>query len=264
MHPAFPTEQPVPEWLIGLLRCPESGQTLKAGAEGLLRSDGKIYRVEDGILQAVHPPVLTGRNERYHRFYERIAPYYARAERILAKLITGIDVDHARREVIDQLNIPKGIRVIEVSPVPGVFTVHLLNAIGDEGELVAVDLSQNMLHMCRAALARPIALIRANAEYLPFAANAFDLLFHFGGINLFSDPSRAIREFARVVKSGGRVIWGDEGFTNDRPPTMSRRLLKILNPGYRAPRPQPPETLVIESESAIFDGNAYLVIGRKR
>jgi ubiquinone/menaquinone biosynthesis C-methylase UbiE len=38
---------------------------------------------------------------------------------------------------------------------------------------------------------------------LPFADNSFDILFHFGGVNLFNNPDLALREFVRVVRRGG-------------------------------------------------------------
>ena len=50
----------------------------------------------------------------------------------------------------------------------------------------------------------------SNATYLPFPSNFFDAVFHFGGFNEFSDHKRAGEEFARVVKPGGTVLFGDE------------------------------------------------------
>lgn len=51
----------------------------------------------------------------------------------------------------------------------------------------------------------------SNAENLPYEDNYFDAVFHFGGINLFGSIKKAIDEMERVVKKGGRVVFGDEG-----------------------------------------------------
>jgi SAM-dependent methyltransferase len=50
----------------------------------------------------------------------------------------------------------------------------------------------------------------SNATHLPFADNTFDRVFHFGGFNEFSEHERGAAEFARVVKPGGLVVFGDE------------------------------------------------------
>jgi SAM-dependent methyltransferase len=49
-----------------------------------------------------------------------------------------------------------------------------------------------------------------NAAYLPFSDNYFDAVFHFGGINEFSDQRKAFQEINRVVHPGGKVVIGDE------------------------------------------------------
>ena len=54
---------------------------------------------------------------------------------------------------------------------------------------------------------------------MAFADESIDALFHFGGINLFNDRERALREFVRVVRKDGVVCWGDEGFSEDYPKT---------------------------------------------
>ena len=64
------------------------------------------------------------------------------------------------------------------------------------------------------APAHPMAKIYfsvSDATRLPFADNFFDGAFHFGGINLFDDVKLAISEMDRVVRPGGRVVFGDEG-----------------------------------------------------
>jgi SAM-dependent methyltransferase len=45
---------------------------------------------------------------------------------------------------------------------------------------------------------------------LPFANDSFDVVFHVGGINFFSDRAKAIREMIRVAKPGSRILIADE------------------------------------------------------
>jgi len=46
---------------------------------------------------------------------------------------------------------------------------------------------------------------------LPFKNGFFDLVYHFGGINLFSSPKKGVEEMHRVGKIGGAILFGDEG-----------------------------------------------------
>jgi len=48
------------------------------------------------------------------------------------------------------------------------------------------------------------------AEYLPFDDEAFDVVFHMGGINFFSDKARAIQDMIRVAKPGTKIMIVDE------------------------------------------------------
>jgi SAM-dependent methyltransferase len=53
-------------------------------------------------------------------------------------------------------------------------------------------------------------LLLGNAECLPFADESFDVVFHVGGINFFTDRGEAIREMIRVAKPGSRILIADE------------------------------------------------------
>jgi SAM-dependent methyltransferase len=93
--------------------------------------------------------------------------------------------------------------------------------------LVGLDFSANQL-----AAAGPLMdetgvrfpLVRGSAEELPLADEAFDLVFCDHGAMSFTDPHTTVAECARVLRSGGRLVfniatpfvwvcWGDD----DRP-----------------------------------------------
>jgi ubiquinone/menaquinone biosynthesis C-methylase UbiE len=56
-------------------------------------------------------------------------------------------------------------------------------------------------------------LFNCCAEDLPFRDNSFDIVFHVGGINFFSDKQKAIDEMIRVAKENTKLLIADE--TND-------------------------------------------------
>jgi ubiquinone/menaquinone biosynthesis C-methylase UbiE len=256
-----------PPWLDAILCDPETKQPLQRHGDAGFRSDRQCYPVRDGILSAVFPELLTGEDARCNRFYERFAPYYEWTQRVLGRLISGSDATPEqlwRRDVIARLGLQPASRVLEVSPGPGVVQRLLRERIGEKGELVALDLSKNMLRQCQKRGDGNACLIHGNGQHLPFADNSFDALFHFGGINLFNHPAKAIEEFVRVVRKDGILAWGDEGFSPSHPDGMKKKILTWMNPGYLRARPAIPDTVTDVKTYEVFFGFAYLVVGKKK
>lgn len=71
---------------------------------------------------------------------------------------------------------------------------------------VGLDVSRAQLrHARQASIALP--LLAADAEQLPFANDAFDIVFCDHGALNFCDPERAIPESARVLRPGGLLAF---------------------------------------------------------
>ncbi|RYG28707.1 MAG: methyltransferase domain-containing protein, partial [Burkholderiales bacterium] len=91
----------------------------------------------------------------------------------------------------------------------------LLARVGPEGEVHAQDISGSMVrHVLGAIEADNLCLSVSNATALPYCSRSFDVVFHFGGINLFGDMRKSIAELDRVCKLGGQVVFGDEGIAS--------------------------------------------------
>lgn len=84
---------------------------------------------------------------------------------------------------------------------------HALAAAG--ARVVGLDLSNAQLRKARRERRRAgrVALIRANAERLPFVDDAFDVAFSDWGALTFSDPRKTVPEVARVLRPGGRLVF---------------------------------------------------------
>ena len=254
-----------PNWLISSLRDPKTKEPLTISKDGFIGSHKKQYPFVNGILSIVYPESLQGMDEQMNRLYRWLAPFYDLSERVLGRLITGKDMIQGRIQIVDLLKLPSGIRLLEVSPGPGVFQTFLRSSIGINGELVSVDLSMPMLRQCQSFEQTTHAyLIHANGAYLPFADDTFDALFHFGGVNLFNDPQQAVSEFVRVVKPKGIVAYGDEGFAPEYPDTWRKKVLSRMNPGFSRSRPNIPDRLSDVVEHVVYGGLGYLVIGKRQ
>lgn len=79
-------------------------------------------------------------------------------------------------------------------------------------KIYAQDLSSSLILNCsKRYKSKNIFYNVSDARSLPFKNNFFDHIFHFGGINLFGNFKKSIKEMERVVKNGGSITYGDEG-----------------------------------------------------
>jgi ubiquinone/menaquinone biosynthesis C-methylase UbiE len=165
---------------------------------------GRVYPIREGIPLFVS--TLTGPNLRYQALYDRLAPGYDLAEWFYCVVLRRPDF---RREIIAELEVSAGMRVLEV----GVGTGANLRYLPNEIDFYGLDISWGMLSKCRRNARkwrRQVRLFHGQAGQLPFRAEVFDCVFHVGGINFFSDPERAIREMIWVAKPGTKIVIADE------------------------------------------------------
>jgi SAM-dependent methyltransferase len=76
--------------------------------------------------------------------------------------------------------------------------------------VIGLDFSANQLAAARvnvAEMGERFPLVRASAEELPFADASFDLVFCDHGATSFTDPRVTIPECARVLRSGGHLVF---------------------------------------------------------
>jgi ubiquinone/menaquinone biosynthesis C-methylase UbiE len=251
-------------WLNEILRCPQTHKRLHPNGDNY-ESDGKLYPVVNDILSVVYLSDLAGLDAKYNKLYNFFAPFYNFNERIGSKFLFGIDVVNGRTQIISLLGLKSGMRVLEVSPGPGVFQKLIRTDIGENGQYAALDLSMGMLRQCQKRNKKlNIQLVHGNAQFLPFADNSFDALFHFGGVNLFNDPQKAIDEFIRVVKKDGIVSWGDEGISRNYSNERKRKMAIKINSGFAKQSPVIPDAVYDVKEHEVYNGFAYLVVAKKR
>ena len=75
------------------------------------------------------------------------------------------------------------------------------------GRVVGLDFCQEMLDLARTKFAgRPIEWVRGDAMDLPFADASFEVVSIAFGIRNVARPERALEEFVRVLRPGGRLV----------------------------------------------------------
>lgn len=168
---------------------------------------GQRFPIRDGIPMFLEDEV-SGSNKRYQTMYDRFAPFYDLATWLYSRW-KGMSVEMRLREYLDELEVAAGSLVLEVS----VGTGRNLRFLPPSARFFGLDISWGMLKRCQRNTAkwkRDAVLFMGTAEQLPFRDEAFDVVFHFGGINFFNDKAAAIREMIRVAKPGTKFVIGDE------------------------------------------------------
>ncbi len=143
----------------------------------------------------------TSLSDAARRLFAPIAPNY---DRWSALLSLGQD-PRWRGELVKQLDLPSGARVLDVAAGTGLIT-RLLEARGFE--VVALDLSGEMLSGARR---RGATTVLAAAEALPFPDATFDGLTFGYLLRYVTEPLKTMRELARVVRPGGAIAMVEFG-----------------------------------------------------
>jgi len=128
--------------------------------------------------------------------------------------------------------LPDGADVLEVAPGPGYFAIELARL--DRLHVTGLDISHTFVEIARENARQAGANVdfqQGNASSMPFAAESFDLIICQAAFKNFSQPSRAIDEMYRVLRSGGTAIiqdmWKDASDATIRAEVKPMRLNPI-------------------------------------
>lgn len=116
-----------------------------------------------------------------------------------------------RRYAVQRANVGAGEGVLDVACGTGDLTQ--LFARGEAARVVGADFTAKMLDVARekqrdegVGVREKITYVEADAMALPFGDAEFDVVSIAFGIRNVSDPIKALGEFRRVLKPGGRLI----------------------------------------------------------
>jgi len=114
-----------------------------------------------------------------------------------------------------------GERVLEIGPGVGYYTLDIAGWIGPEGVVEIFDLQQEFLdHVMKRAAERGLTNVvptQGDATALAYEDDSVDAVVLTAVLGEIPDPVAALREIARVLKPGGRLVvgelFGDPHFT---------------------------------------------------
>jgi SAM-dependent methyltransferase len=128
--------------------------------------------------------------------------------RPFARALWGTDISVFDDSFRTLGELPDGSAVLDVPCGGGVAMRGLIP--GQDVRYVSADISPHMLARARRRAAElghdGIEFVEADIERMPFADNEFDVCVTFNGLHCVPDPAAAVREMARCLKAGGRLI----------------------------------------------------------
>jgi ubiquinone/menaquinone biosynthesis C-methylase UbiE len=111
--------------------------------------------------------------------------------------------------VVEALDLRPGMRVADLGAGTGVFTVPLAKAVGASGKVYAIDVDSGLLAIVRdKAKSEDLANIEtivagATDSRVP---ESVDLLFICDTMHHLPDQAAYVRQFAKLLRPGGRVV----------------------------------------------------------
>lgn len=110
-------------------------------------------------------------------------------------------------EIIKELAIKPGSRVLDVGTGTGVLLPFLVETVGPTGSIVALDIAEEMLARARAKNGdRNIEYVLGDITSTPFQEGTFDEIICNNTFPHLRDKPGALREMARILRPGGRVV----------------------------------------------------------
>jgi len=103
--------------------------------------------------------------------------------------------------------LPAGGDILEVAPGPGFLAVEL--ARNPALHITALEISKTFVELARKNAAEacvPVNIVQGNAAQMPLPDSSFDLIVCRAAFKNFAQPSHALAEMRRVLRSGGKAL----------------------------------------------------------
>ncbi|WP_294620606.1 methyltransferase domain-containing protein [uncultured Roseovarius sp.] len=153
----------------------------------------------------------------------------AAADRLEAVYL-GPDVVAQREDTLRRIAVMRGEHVLDIGSGPGFLAAAIAEQTGPDGEVIGVDVSQQMVD--RANQRRECDWLRyrcADATALPLEDSHFDVAVSTQVAEYVPDIVSFLSEFHRVLKPGGRGLilatdWGGVCWHSENPDRMKKVL----------------------------------------
>ena len=109
--------------------------------------------------------------------------------------------------------IQSGMRVLEVGPGRGTYTLAAARQVGVMGEIMAIDIEPRIIRRLQQVVQEQgvnnVKAEVANVHDLPYEKDTFDLVYLMSVIGEIPSPDLALREFHRILRSEGILAFSE-------------------------------------------------------
>jgi len=124
---------------------------------------------------------------------------------------------HFGRKLVEHAALPRNARVLDVATGRGAVLFPTAEAGAPKGSVVGIDFAEGMAKETRREAAQRglsnVDVRQMDAEHLDFPDSSFDAILCGFALFFFPQLERALAEFKRTLKPGGRIAvttWGDK------------------------------------------------------
>ena len=145
--------------------------------------------------------------ERVRAVFDSVAPNYD----LMNDLMSGGLHRLWKRFALGRTGLRPGDAALDVAGGTGDLSAGMARQVGPSGVVCHTDINREMLEAGRrrlvdAGLFANVSTLQANAEHLPFVNDSFHCVTIGFGLRNCTDKPAALREMARVLRPGGRLL----------------------------------------------------------
>jgi ubiquinone/menaquinone biosynthesis C-methylase UbiE len=132
--------------------------------------------------------------------------------------------------------LKKGMKVLEVGPGNGRYTIAASKVLGPDGLIVTIDIQEKMIErVIKKVKQENITNVHAEVAdvyKLPYEDSYFDIVYMIAVINEIPDQKSALKEFHRVLKNDGLLVFSELLMDPDYP-TAKSLIKKAQSNGFK-------------------------------
>jgi ubiquinone/menaquinone biosynthesis C-methylase UbiE len=117
------------------------------------------------------------------------------------------DIGQRLARVVAEAAVHPGQHILDVGTGTGVLIPYLLEAMQEEGPILAIDISSGMMEVAgRKAFPANVDFLQADIAESGLSENRYDRIFCNAVFPHFTDKPKALSEIRRLLKPGGRLV----------------------------------------------------------
>lgn len=112
------------------------------------------------------------------------------------------------QQLVSEFYLPKGVKVLDVGTGTGGIIPFVLDAIGDDGLIEAIDYAEEMIKRARQKFVneKRVRFSVCDVSDTPFDDGYFDYVICFGVFPHVQDKHKALKEIYRILRPQGHII----------------------------------------------------------